>query len=234
MKNNYIVVWPICRKVSWSSVVHKRMELLHVLYFFVIYHCIMQYYHVCPCYVTAGSHLQSWLRFSEVTSDILHHLANSALECSEVLWLHLRRSVCSVLRLMFSFVYRVLSLVFFVFAIHTSSIFHTPPVEEYRPTVWMDFVPLPHSIHITIIRQLQCNMLEKSQRRKSNLMWFLDLCFIIYLPLTSSSELWSYLHHCFAVIPEQCCTEWKLSQGTLKEGLYITYICVYFSYKYEL
>lgn len=177
---------------------------------------------------------QSWLRFSEVTSDILHHLANSAWECSEVLWLHLRRSVCRVLCLMFSFVYRVLSLVFFVFAIHTSSIFHTPPVEEYRPTVWMDFVPLPHSIHITIIRQLLCNMLEKNQPRKSNLMWFLYLCFIIYLPLTSSSELWSYLNHCFAVILEQCCTEWKLSQGTLKEGLYITYISVYFSYKYEL
>lgn len=212
------------------------MELLHVLYFFVIYHCIMQCYRVCSCCVTAGSQLQSWLRLSEVTSDFLYHLANSALECSEVLWLHLRMSMCSVLHLMYSIVYQALSLVVFIFAIHLSSIFHTPPVEEYRLTIWMDFVPLPHSIHIHIItiRQLQCNMLEKYQPHKSNLMWFSDLCFIIYLLLTSSSELWSYLHHCCAVIPEQYCAEWKISQGTPNEGLYISCICVYFSYKYEL
>lgn len=121
MKNNYIIVWAICMKVYWSSLVHEPMELVHVLCFFVIYHCIMQYYHICPCYVTAGSHLKSWLRFSEVTSDFLQHLANSALKCSEALWLHLRRSICSVLHLIFSFVYQVLSLVLFTFGINPSS-----------------------------------------------------------------------------------------------------------------
>lgn len=34
MKTNYIIVWPICRKVYWSSLVHESIELMHVLYFF--------------------------------------------------------------------------------------------------------------------------------------------------------------------------------------------------------
>lgn len=50
------------------------LSLMHVLCFFVIYHCIMQYYHICPCYVTAGSHTHDW--GFQKSLQTLQHLAN--------------------------------------------------------------------------------------------------------------------------------------------------------------
>lgn len=135
-------MWPVCRKVYWSSLVPEPMELMHVLFLYdlPLRNAVLSYLSLlCDSWQS-----QSWLRFSEVTSDSPPpgKQIPFALECSEVLWLHLRRSLCSVLHLMFS-VHKVLSLVLFIFGINLSPIFHTPCLEQCRLTVWMDFVPLP-------------------------------------------------------------------------------------------